>query len=160
MYSGGYGQARGIGPIVTAMPCIGIACWGCVVPKANSHSIDKAIGGRLKLYRQRANLSQTALGRHLGVSFQQVQKYENGTNRISAASLMKIARFLNISIGDLLAAEGRQGGKGATAARSDVTRFAKSPEGRSLIHGFLAIEDPYLRRHIVGLIKALAQRAG
>jgi transcriptional regulator with XRE-family HTH domain len=130
------------------------------VPKANSHSIDKAIGGRLKLYRQRANLSQTALGRHLGVSFQQVQKYENGTNRISAASLMKIARFLSISTGDLLAPENRAGGKSAPVARNDVSRFARSSEGKSLIHGFLAIEDPYLRRHIVGLVKALGHRAG
>lgn len=140
------------------MPCIGIACWGCVVPKANSHSIDKAIGGRLKLYRQRANLSQTALGRHLGVSFQQVQKYENGTNRISAASLMKIARFLNISIADLLAADAQRGAKATPTARNDVSRFARSPEGKNLIHGFLAIQDPYLRRHIVGLVKALGQR--
>jgi transcriptional regulator with XRE-family HTH domain len=130
------------------------------VPKVNSHSIDKAIGGRLKLYRQRANLSQTALGKHLGVSFQQVQKYENGTNRVSAASLMKIARFLNIPISDLLAAESRSSGIGATVARNTATRFAKSSEGRNLIQGFLAIEDPSLRRQVVGLVKALGQRAG
>lgn len=130
------------------------------MPKANSHSVDKAIGGRLKLYRQRANLSQTALGKHLGVSFQQVQKYENGTNRISAASLMKIARFLNISIGDLLSPEAQPGRKSGAGARGDTARFAKSPEGRGLIHGFLAIQDPLLRRHIVGLVKALGQRAG
>jgi transcriptional regulator with XRE-family HTH domain len=130
------------------------------VPKANSHSVDKAIGGRLKLYRQRANLSQTALGKHLGVSFQQVQKYENGTNRISAASLMKIARFLSISIGDLLSPQGQPDKKQGAAGRGDVTRFAKSQEGRSLIHGFLGIEDPQLRRQIVGLVKALGRRAG
>ena len=130
------------------------------MPKANSHSIDKAIGGRLKRYRQQANLSQTALGRHLGVSFQQVQKYENGTNRISAASLMKIARVLHISIGDLLALKGKAGAKNAPAARNNVTRFTKTSEGRSLIHGFLAIHDPFLRRQILGLVKALGQRAG
>jgi transcriptional regulator with XRE-family HTH domain len=122
--------------------------------------VDKAIGGRLKLYRQRANLSQTALGKHLGVSFQQVQKYENGTNRISAASLMKIARFLSISIGDLLSPQGQPDKKQGAAGRGDVTRFAKSQEGRSLIHGFLGIEDPQLRRQIVGLVKALGRRAG
>jgi transcriptional regulator with XRE-family HTH domain len=122
--------------------------------------VDKAIGGRLKLYRQRANLSQTALGKHLGVSFQQVQKYENGTNRISAASLMKIARFLSISIGDLLSPHGQPDKKQGAAGRGDVTRFAKSQEGRSLIHGFLGIEDPQLRRQIVGLVKALGRRAG
>lgn len=139
-------------------PRIGVACWGCVVPKVNSHSIDKAIGGRLKLYRQRANLSQTALGKHLGVSFQQVQKYENGTNRVSAASLMKIARFLKIPISELLAQEGKRGGAGASVARNAAARFAKSSEGRSLIQGFLAIEDPGLRRQVVGLVKALGHR--
>jgi transcriptional regulator with XRE-family HTH domain len=126
------------------------------VPKANSHSVDKAIGGRLKLYRQRANLSQTALGKHLGVSFQQVQKYENGTNRISAAALMKMSRFLNISIGQLLANDNERG-KPSARRRDDLARFAKSAEGRSLIHSFLAIDDPLLRRQIVSLMKALGR---
>lgn len=123
------------------------------MPKANTHSIDKAIGGRLKMYRQRANISQTALGKHLGVSFQQVQKYENGTNRVSAATLIKISRALNISVGELMVLESHPA---PTAGSSkDFARFAKSPEGRSLIHGFMAINDPALRRHIVGLVKAL-----
>jgi transcriptional regulator with XRE-family HTH domain len=126
------------------------------VPKANSHSVDKAIGARLKLYRQRANLSQTALGKHLGVSFQQVQKYENGTNRISAAALMRMSRFLNISIGQLLANENGRA-KPNTGRRDDFARFAKSSEGRSLIHSFLAIDDPLLRRQIVGLMKAMGR---
>ena len=105
------------------------------------------------MHRQRANISQTALGKHLGVSFQQVQKYENGTNRVSAATLIKISRFLNIAINELMVLDSQQS---ATAGSSkDLARFAKSPEGRSLIHGFMAIGDPLLRRHIVGLVKAL-----
>jgi len=135
---------------------LSVAYWGCVVPKANSHSVDKAIGGRLKLYRQRANLSQTALGKHLGVSFQQVQKYENGTNRISAAALMRMSRFLNISIGQLLANDNERG-KPSAGQRDDLARFAKSAEGRNLIRSFLAIDDPLLRRQIVGLVKALGR---
>ncbi len=123
------------------------------MPKANTQSIDKAIGGRLKMYRQRANISQTALGKHLGVSFQQVQKYENGTNRVSAATLIKIARFLNISVSELMVLDNQQSATGGSSR--DLARFAKSSEGRSLIHGFMAIEDPLLRRHIVGLVKAL-----
>ena len=123
------------------------------MPKANTHSIDKAIGGRLKMYRQRANISQTALGKHLGVSFQQVQKYENGTNRVSAATLIKISPALNVPVGELMVLENQQS---PTAGSSkDLARFAKSSEGRSLIHGFMAIDDPLLRRHIVGLVKAL-----
>ena len=123
------------------------------MPKANTHSIDKAIGGRLKMYRQRANISQTALGKHLGVSFQQVQKYENGTNRVSAATLIKISRFLNIAISELMVLDGHQ--SATSGSSKDLARFAKSSEGRSLIHGFMAIDDPLLRRHIVGLVKAL-----
>ena len=125
------------------------------MPKANTHAIDKSIGGRLKMYRQRANISQTALGKHLGVSFQQVQKYENGTNRVSAATLIKIARFLNISVGELMVLDGQQ--SQSASSSKDMLRFAKSPEGRSLIGGFMAIDDPSLRRHIVGLIKALGR---
>jgi transcriptional regulator with XRE-family HTH domain len=123
------------------------------VPKANTHSIDKAIGGRLKMYRQRANISQTALGKHLGVSFQQVQKYENGTNRISAATLIKISRALSVPVGELMVLENQQAP--AAGSSKDLARFAKSSEGKSLIHGFMAIDDPLLRRHIVGLVKAL-----
>jgi len=123
------------------------------VPKANSHTIDKAIGGRLKMYRQRANISQTALGKHLGVSFQQVQKYENGTNRVSAATLIKISRTLNVPVGELMVLDTPQAP--AAGSSKDLARFAKSSEGRSLIHGFMAIDDPLLRRHIVGLVKAL-----
>ena len=123
------------------------------MPKASTHSIDKAIGARLKMYRQRANISQTALGKHLGVSFQQVQKYENGTNRVSAATLIKISRFLNISISELMILDSQQNSNPASS--KDFARFAKSSEGRSLIHGFMAINDPLLRRHIVSLVKAL-----
>ncbi len=125
------------------------------MPKANTHAIDKSIGGRLKMYRQRANISQTALGKHLGVSFQQVQKYENGTNRVSAATLIKISRFLSISVGELMVLDGQQ--QPSVGTNKDLMRFAKSTEGRSLIHGFMAIEDPSLRRHIVGLVKALSR---
>ena len=125
------------------------------MPKANTHTIDKAIGGRLKMYRQRANISQTALGKHLGVSFQQVQKYENGTNRVSAATLIKIARFLNISVGELMVLDGQQSQSSGSA--KDMMRFAKSTEGKNLLGGFMAIDDPSLRRHIVGLVKALGR---
>jgi transcriptional regulator with XRE-family HTH domain len=125
------------------------------VPKANTHAIDKAIGGRLKMYRQRANISQTALGKHLGVSFQQVQKYENGTNRVSAATLIKISRFLSISVAELMVLDGQQ--SQSSSSSKDMLRFAKSPEGRSLLGGFMAIDDSSLRRHIVGLVKALGR---
>ena len=128
---------------------------GVIVPKANTHSIDKAIGARLKMYRQRANISQTALGKQLGISFQQVQKYENGTNRISAATLIKIAKFLAVGVGDLIVMDASPASASNGNAGNDMMRFARSPEGRTLIHGFMAIDNPLLRRHILGLVKTL-----
>ena len=68
------------------------------MPKHSSLKVDRRIGARLKQTRMIADKSQTELGQHLGVSFQQVQKYENGTNRISAATLARIAEFLSVPV--------------------------------------------------------------
>jgi transcriptional regulator with XRE-family HTH domain len=61
-------------------------------------SIDKEIGERVRVARQRARVSQAALGEALGLTFQQVQKYENGTNRISAGCLHRISQSLKVPI--------------------------------------------------------------
>lgn len=71
--------------------------------KTTSRKYADGIGARVKMARVAAGKSQTALGRHLGVSFQQVQKYENGTNRISAPTLAEIAKFLGIPVFQLFA---------------------------------------------------------
>jgi len=62
------------------------------------HSVDRHVGRRVQEHRLGQGLSQSALARALGVSFQQVQKYEKGTNRISASKLFEIARFLNVDL--------------------------------------------------------------
>lgn len=118
-------------------------------------SIDKVIGARLKVYRQRENQSQAAVGKHLKISFQQVQKYENGTNRVSAAALFKIASFLKITVGELVALDGPQ--LTFEADRKEFALFTKSSEGKSLMQGFLAIRSPSLRRQILSLVQALGR---
>lgn len=65
-------------------------------------SHDAEIGSRIKLARKQARLSQTELGQALGVTYQQVQKYENGTDRVAASRLIQIARFLQVSTASLL----------------------------------------------------------
>lgn len=69
-------------------------------------SSDAEIGSRIRLARKQARLSQTDLGRALGVTYQQVQKYENGTDRVAASRLLQIARFLKVSAASLLPEEG------------------------------------------------------
>lgn len=69
-------------------------------------TITRQIGDRLRDARKDAGMSQSALGAVMGVSFQQVQKYERGTNRISAARLYQVSRALDLSIGDFFNVEG------------------------------------------------------
>ena len=64
--------------------------------KGHAGKIDEFLGTRLRLFRQAANLSQETLALSIGITFQQVQKYEKGTNRISAARLYQLSRILNV----------------------------------------------------------------
>ena len=66
---------------------------------------DKIVAHNIKTYRKSQNITQSALADHLNVSFQQVQKYENGVNRVSASTLLKISEYLNIPPATLLAQE-------------------------------------------------------
>lgn len=74
---------------------------GCESPKrrldraSRSHALDAVIGQRVRLARLLAGISQSALGKECGTTFQQIQKYENGTNRVSASRLYLIAKALN-----------------------------------------------------------------
>jgi transcriptional regulator with XRE-family HTH domain len=121
--------------------------------KTRVQSVERVIGSRIKMYRRRAHLSQTALGKHLGVTFQQIQKYENGTNRLSAATLFSIARFLHISANELTTLD-----RDAPAAKNkEIARFAKTAEARSLLRAYLAISNVSLRNHVLGLVQTLGR---
>lgn len=123
--------------------------------------IDVAVGMRLKMERKIRRISQTQLAQHLGVTFQQVQKYEKGMNRISASRMMMIADFFGFSPATLFEAATPQSGsahsRSTVREKSDITEFATSLEGLALNQAFLKIQDPQLRHHIVGLVKAAAK---
>ena len=123
--------------------------------------IDIAVGARLKMERKVRRISQTQLAQHLGVTFQQVQKYEKGLNRISASRMMMIADFFGFSPATLFEAASPQSdnarGRSHSRESSDITEFASSLEGLALNHAFLKIKDPELRHHIVALVKAAAK---
>jgi len=70
--------------------------------KPRSGALDAVLGGRIRQLRRNQNMSQTVLGEKLGITFQQVQKYENGANRVSALMLLKLAEALSVSPIDLL----------------------------------------------------------
>lgn len=106
-------------------------------------------------------LSQQQLGSRLGVSFQQIQKYERGTNRIGAGRLFETARILGVGI-DYFYADvekiqpGQIGGRQEDAAK--IGEFVTSAEGVMLCRSFLMIKDPATRRRIVDLLNSLGEK--
>lgn len=128
-----------------------------------ANEIDTHVGRRVLMGRKLANMSQERLAESLGITFQQVQKYEKGANRISAGRLLQIARILNEPISFFY-----EGVPKATDDTSSDERDRKSylidsistNEGLDLNRGFVAIEDPKVRRKIVELVGALADVPG
>jgi transcriptional regulator with XRE-family HTH domain len=119
--------------------------------------VDALVGARVRLLREQRKMSQTALGEKIGVSFQQVQKYERGANRISASALFQIAKALDVLPSDFF-----EGIQKEQQGAMDWSRLA-DPQINELLSGFGRITSPQVRAKIVELVKAMAQdeeRAG
>jgi transcriptional regulator with XRE-family HTH domain len=107
-------------------------------------------------------ISQTTLGNALGLTFQQVQKYEKGTNRISASRLQQISQTLRVPVSFFF--EGAPGpprapvGKSAAPSPSYVSDFLATSDGLALTKAFMRIKEPKLRRHVVHLVQEIATR--
>jgi transcriptional regulator with XRE-family HTH domain len=121
--------------------------------------IDKHVGSRVRMRRMMLAMSQEKLGDALGLTFQQVQKYEKGTNRIGASRLQQISRILQVPIEFFF--EGAphvhgSGNGGQVASVNYVSEFLATSEGLSLVKAFTQIRDPKLRRRIVDLVEEIA----
>jgi transcriptional regulator with XRE-family HTH domain len=119
--------------------------------KGQPNPIDVLVGSRIRLFRMRRHMSQTQLGDRLGVSFQQVQKYENGKNRVGASRLQMISTALDIPVGQLFAVE-------AKSAKKPASSF--DPEALRLAEAFVKITDKELRNSIVDTVEAMARKSG
>lgn len=131
--------------------------------KKTPNPVDVHVGGRVRMRRILIGLSQEKLGEQLGLTFQQVQKYEKGSNRISASRLWQMARILGVPVAfffdDIPDApnEGSQPGFGESAGETALMDFLSSTEGFQLNRAFSQIEQPNVRRKLVELAKALAE---
>jgi len=114
---------------------------------------DIAIGERIRARRNQIELSQEELGQALGVSFQQIQKYEKGVNRLSSGRLVELAATLQCSAADLIG-----GVEKASAKSTPFSRYAASKEGVAIINAMAKISSPALRRHVINLAETLASR--
>ena len=123
--------------------------------------VDKYVGSRIRMRRIMVGMSQEKLGDSLGLTFQQIQKYEKGTNRVGASRLQQIAEILKVPVSFLF--EGGPGGTIASgfsdaASPTYVSDFLATSEGLALIRAFTRIQDTKLRRSIVDLVEQIAAR--
>jgi transcriptional regulator with XRE-family HTH domain len=122
--------------------------------------IDKHVGSRVRMRRMMLGMSQTNLGDALGITFQQVQKYEKGSNRISASRLLHMSQILQVPVPFFFEGAphvpGQHKGNGAAPSPAYATEFLASSDGLALTKALMRIKKPGLRRSIVGLVEEIA----
>jgi transcriptional regulator with XRE-family HTH domain len=130
------------------------------MPKNGIHPTDTHVGKRVRMRRMMLGMSQEMLGDALGVTFQQVQKYEKGTNRISASRLQRISDVLQVPVTFFFEGAPHVGGQHdpQTSAPSPqyVSDYLATKDGLQLTKAFMQIRDPKLRRSIVNLVEQIA----
>jgi transcriptional regulator with XRE-family HTH domain len=137
--------------------------------KGTSDAIDKYVGSRIRSRRVGLRMSQTKLGEAIGVTFQQIQKYENGTNRIGASNLFKIGRALGVEVASfyqgmpealLKGRPMRARGLGEGPQEVFTHDPMNSREAIELVHNFYRIKDPFLRKRLALFVRAMARSPG
>ena len=123
---------------------------------------DKHVGARVRMRRMMLSMSQEKLGEALGLTFQQVQKYEKGTNRVGASRIQQISEILQVPVSFLF--DGGPSGIASAGSFSEgtspayVSDFLATSEGLALTRAFTRITDAKLRRSIVELVEQIATR--
>jgi transcriptional regulator with XRE-family HTH domain len=126
--------------------------------KKKPNPTDIYVGSRIRLRRTMLGMSQESLGEQLGITFQQIQKYEKGTNRVGASRLQAISTILNVPVSFFFEDQPNQGGPGGFAEDASGAfslDFIGTAEGLQLNRAFVKISDPKIRRRIIDLVKAL-----
>ena len=126
-----------------------------------ANTVDSHVGGRVRLRRMLLGMSQEKLGESLGLTFQQVQKYEKGVNRIGASRLFDLAHVLGVPVQffyDELGQSSNSSAPGFAEHHTEtyVVDFLGTREGLELNKAFVRIHDPKVRRSVVDLVKSLA----
>ncbi|MFZ2031940.1 MAG: helix-turn-helix transcriptional regulator [Vitreimonas sp.] len=123
-------------------------------------SVDRKLGQRVRSRRLEIGMSQERLAELLGVTFQQVQKYEKGVNRIAVSRMLNIASALQQPISRFFEGLSQGRAAGVAEAKQDYIDDAlATPEGTQLLSVFASIKSPRLRRKVVDLVRTLAEEA-
>jgi transcriptional regulator with XRE-family HTH domain len=131
--------------------------------KKAPNPIDKHVGSRVRMRRMMLSMSQEKLGDALGLTFQQVQKYEKGTNRIGASRLQQISQILQVPVAfffegapNIPPLGGSSDGMKEAPSPAYVSDFLATSEGLALTKAFMRIKEAKLRRRIVDLVEEIA----
>jgi transcriptional regulator with XRE-family HTH domain len=133
-----------------------------MMAKKAPNPIDKHVGSRVRMRRMMLSMSQEKLGNSLGLTFQQVQKYEKGTNRIGASRLQQISQILQVPVSfffegaPAVAGAARPEDIGDAPSPAYVSDFLATSDGLALTKAFMRIGDTKLRRRIVDLVEQIA----
>jgi transcriptional regulator with XRE-family HTH domain len=127
------------------------------MPKKQANPIDVQVGNRVRIRRMLIGMSQEKLGDLLGLTFQQVQKYEKGVNRIGAGRLYEVARILNVPVDFFYEGVGDPAGVSDSEVAPPVLEFVSSGEGLQLSLAFMKIKDAKVRKRVLDLVKSLSE---
>jgi transcriptional regulator with XRE-family HTH domain len=120
-------------------------------------AIDVEVGQRIRIQRLQSGLSQTVLAEGIGITFQQVQKYEKGVNRVGASRLTKIAKVLGVPVTTFFGAQDPETLEGsARGTASSPLKLLTVPGARQLLRAYDQLNDGKMRRLIVDLVEDIA----
>jgi transcriptional regulator with XRE-family HTH domain len=128
------------------------------VAKDGIHPIDRHVGFRLRLARTSRKLSQTDLAKASGITFQQVQKYEKGTNRVSASRLFEFATLLGVQISYFFEGADEDGIERIQPVEA-VPSFQVSPVDVEILRALWNVKDSRVKRRLLDIITSLPERA-
>jgi transcriptional regulator with XRE-family HTH domain len=126
------------------------------VPQKSPSPIDKHVGNRVRVRRLSVGMSQSRLAAALGITFQQVQKYENGTNRIGASRLHEIAGILGVGVTYFYEGLPEPGQPVDWDSRDSILTFLALPDSDRLVRNFVRLNDDAARRRVTDLVEWLA----
>jgi transcriptional regulator with XRE-family HTH domain len=131
--------------------------------KRDPNFVDRHVGNRVRMRRLLVGMSQEKLGELLGITFQQVQKYEKGSNRVSASRLYQISRVLGVAVQffyDELKEDGGPSGFAESEGADAIAGALQSPDGVQIARIFSETTDPEKRKLILNAVKLLADYKG
>jgi transcriptional regulator with XRE-family HTH domain len=117
---------------------------------------DKGVGEKIRTQRLLRRISQTDLGNQVGITFQQIQKYEKGANRVGAGRLQRIAEVLGVPVSFFF--EGAQGSSIEVENVNSSLRFLENAAAVRIVRAFAEIDNPRIRQAIVALVEGIAER--